>query len=140
MNKIYLDIDNNTPGAIIGQILKYIIPDCSVNNRIDVLNLSLIDKYFKKNVVLIRCPNSGFGNFCNQLVCKKHSLKDYTNLKFINDQILYAKREAAGVRRGDGGQWIHFSSKEQAGIAKKYVADHFCILGRCCSGKGIKIR
>ena len=137
MNKIYLDIDNNTTGAIIGQILKYIIPDCSKNNRADVLNLSLIDKYFEKNVRRIRCLNSGLGNFCNQLVCKKHSLKDYTNLKLINDQILSAKRrhQSAG-----SNQWIHFSSKEQADIAKKYVAEHFCILGRCCYGKGIQIR
>ena len=137
MYKIYLDIDNNTPGAIIGPILKYIIPDCSMNNRADVLNLSLIDKYFKKNVVLIRCPKSGFGNFCNQLVCKKHSLKDYTNLKFINDKILYAKSQH---RYTGSNQWIHFSSKEQADIAKKYVAEYFCILGRCCYGKGIQIR
>ena len=137
MYKIYLDIDNNTPGVIIGQILKYIIPNCSMNNRADVFNLSLIDKYFKKNVGLIRCPKSGFGNFCNQLVCKKHSLKDYTNLKFINDKILYAKSRH---RNSGSNQWIHFSSKEQADIAKKYVAEHFCILGRCCYGKGIQIR
>ena len=138
MYKIYLDIDNNTTGVIIGQILKYIIPDCSINNRADVLNLSLIDKYFKKTIIRIRCPNSGFGNFCNQLVCKKHSFKDYTNLKFINDKIWYAKRNTA--RGAESNQWIHFSSKEQADIAKKYVANHFCVLGRCCYGKGIQIR
>jgi len=131
MDKILIDIDNKTPGAIINQIIEYIFPDCSrFGNKNDIRNFSMINKYFNK--IIRRERGCSIKKLCGRLECKKHS-PNFVIMNIIHDKIQKAKND---LTQG----WIHFNSKEQAIFAQKFVSKDFYIRGSCCFGKGLCIR
>ena len=135
MEKILIDIDNNVPGAIINSVIEYIIPRCArFGNKKDVLTLFIINKYFNKVVKSKKCY---IETLCDHLVCKKHS-PNFAKMKIIHTRIEKARHLLYSPPYKSQG-WIHFDSKNQADIAKPFVARHFTIKGRCCSGSGLKI-
>tara|TARA_Y100001970_G_C14189487_1_gene834490 strand:+ start:998 stop:1474 length:477 start_codon:yes stop_codon:yes gene_type:complete len=146
MEKILIDIDNQTPGAIIRNIFEFIRPKCPVG--LDPKGtLCLVNKYFHKTIrsLLVVC---NVENIFDRDICKIHS-SDYNELKTIHDQMIKAKRrfssprdytlkpwDNAGVRK----EYIHFDTKQMADKAVKYVRNQFLIVHRCCRGKGMLLR
>lgn len=130
MDKILIDIDNNTPGAIIKQVFEYILPVCpSGRGRGRGNGLHLINKYFHKTVKM--AAPCWIEKMCGQVLCKTHS-PDFADMKIIQARIEH-------VKHGRGG-WIHFDTKEQADKAVVFVRREFEVGGRCCGGLGLRIR
>ena len=118
MDYILIDIDNNTPGAIINNIIQY-LGYCARDK--DIYYLSRVNKYFSQIVGKCRIKK-----FCGQCVCNIHS-PNYTLLQEIEGKI----RQARAARH----EHIHFDSIEKADLASHYIY----AFGRCCWGKGLKI-
>ena len=126
MDKILIDIDNNTPGAITIQIVEFLRPKgCLLQkySKRDIFNLSMVDKYFYKTV---GNPPCRIETFFEQKVCRKHS-PDYVELKLIYG----AHRRALANRSA----YVHFSSKKIADKAVCYIST----TQRCCWGTGLKL-
>ena len=141
MEKLFICVDNKTPGAIIGPIVKFLLPcslcaaDWTSDSTIAYDRLSTVNKYFKK--VLDRhkyCPRNGICRLilCNCWVCKKCT-SDYRQLKKLEIALISVTQDR---HRG----WIHFDNREQANKYEHIVQMHFSIKGRCCGGKGLAIR
>ena len=89
MEKLFICVDNKTPGAIIGPIVKFLLPcslcaaDWTSDSTIAYNRLSTVNKYFKK-VLDHRghCPLNGicYLILCNRWVCR-NCTPDYKNLK-----------------------------------------------------------
>ena len=131
MDRLFIDIDNKTPGAIIKQIVEFLLPRCPNGGGVGRLgSVLLVNKYFNQTVVLATACQIetifGVGK------CKKHS-PDYAELKNCEGVI------DAAVKNTTQG-WIHFDTVEEANNALCHVQQRFTVGGRCCSGKGIKIR
>ena len=130
MNKLFIDIDNNTPGAIILKIAAFLKPECLLQNTADDLFfLSVVNKYFNK---CIEKPHCKTDTFFDQKLCDQHS-PEYRDLKFIHFQIQEAKNKP-------DQRWVHFISKEMANKALKFLEKDFDYYGKCCDGKGVQIR
>ena len=141
MDTILIDIDNNTPGAIISAVFEFIRPKCprGLDPRGD---LCLVNKYFNKTIrrISVDCNRVKIFDRC---MCKTHS-PDYDDLFVIHEQIIKAKKNFASVKdnwmEGGGDEYIHFETKELADKAVEYVEEHFVIGHRCCRGKGMLLR
>ena len=141
MDKIFIDLDNDNPGVIMGQVFKFILPcslcaaDWTSDSTIAYNRLSTVNKYFKK-VLDYRghCPLNGicYLILCNRWVCR-NCTPDYNNLKKLEIALISVTQDR---HRG----WIHFDNREQANKYEYIVQMHFSIKGRCCGGKGIAIK
>tara|TARA_Y100000817_G_scaffold291622_1_gene263288 strand:+ start:197 stop:586 length:390 start_codon:yes stop_codon:yes gene_type:complete len=125
MNRIFIDIDNKTPGALVSQILNYISKDgCMANAPKDLAALSTVNKYFNK---IIRCPTIVV---LQDRKCKIHH--DYRLFLQIEAIIAHSKKNK--------DRWWHFPSLPMAEEAEEYVRVHGWYTGiRCCGGKGFKM-
>ena len=131
MEKLFICVDNKTPGAIIGQIVKFLLPSCSIDGMEDIILLSTVNKYFKK-ILDYQHPKFIILRVCGFNICKKCT-PDYNNLKKLERALITATQD-----KWKG--WIHFDSKEEAYKYEHIVKMHFRIRGRCCFGKGLAIR
>lgn len=134
MNTIYIDIDNNTPGAIITHIIEFILPECLqlADGDGDIICLHTLNKYFHKTLQYCR-PVCKVNKFCGLLVCREHSA-NFTDLQIIHGCI----RQALAAH---DQKWIHFNSLEMAHKARPFVGQLFGHdLKTCCGGKGYAIR
>ena len=142
MEKLFICVDNKTPGAIIGQIVKFLLPcslcraDWTSDSTIAYNRLSTVNKYFKK-VLDHRghCPLNGISHLilCNRWICK-YCTSDYKCLKKLESTLKY--NLSKDLYHG----WIHFETKEMA-VKYKYIVElYFNINDRCCGGKGLSIR
>ena len=133
MNKLFIDIDNKAPGAIVQQIVEYVLPKCSLDERgISSREvLGGINKYYNKTLKMI--SECQVEKIEGRLLCKKHS-PDYADMKIIQNRI-GAARVVFG--RGRAETWLHFNTMQQADMAQEYVKKYFAIKGRCCFDKGL---
>lgn len=126
MEKIYIDIDNNTPGAIVNQIVAFISPKCILHGADEIIAFSLTNKYCNACNKVIESPVCNIHKFCNKMVCLKHS-KDYHLLENIHNTVTVALR--------NGDSFVHFKTKD--------IADKAAVLlgktQRCCLGKGFRL-
>lgn len=123
MEKIYIDIDNNTPGAIVNQIVAFIRPKCILHGADDIVAFYLVDKYCNEVIGPAVC---NINKFCNKIVCQKHS-KDYHLLEDIHNIVTVALRA--------GNPFVHFKTKEIADQAATFLGK----TQRCCLGKGVRL-
>lgn len=132
MEKLFICVDNKTPGAIIGQIVKFLLPSCSIDGMEDIILLSTVNKYFKKVIDHIKCPRIRKLILCDLVVCKKCT-PDYRQLKKLEFALIAATQDQ---HKG----WMHFDSREMTNRYEPIVRKYFSIKGRCCGGKGLAIR
>ena len=129
MNKILIDIDNKTPGAISRQIAEFLIPKCALHVGTNEKTYSIlqVNKHFSKlKKPRDKCKIKTF--FCRRR-CKRHS-PDYAELATIHTTIQKARQSNSA--------YVHFISKEMANKAQEYIG----VRGRsniCCYGKGFKL-
>jgi len=141
MEKLFICIDNKTPGAIISKIVKFLLPcslcaaDWTSDNTITYIRLTTVNKYFKK--VLDNRGHCPINEICHLILCNrwicKYCTSDYKYLKKLERSLISVTQDR---HRG----WIHFDTKEQAYKYEPIVRMHFSIKGRCCGGKGLAIK
>jgi len=127
MNKIFIDIDNDTPGAIIKYIYAFIRPQCLLTAKYHP-DFPLVNKYCLKALRPFRLKCS-INVFCYKRLCKTHThnYQKYKRIHNIVKKNIQSKHE-----------YVHFASKDIADLA-------YPIFGcgdartRCCYGKGFKI-
>ena len=148
MEKLFICVDNKIPGAIIGQIVKFLLPcslcraDWTSDNTIAYNRLSTVNKYFKK-VLDHRghCPINDicYLTLCNHWICK-HCTSDYRQLKKLEIDLISVTLDLISVTQDRHRGWIHFDSREHANKYEHIVQRYFSIKGRCCGGKGLAIQ
>jgi hypothetical protein len=131
MDRILIDIDNNTPGAIARRIVEFIVPSskCRLQMkkiRIAIYHFSMVNKYFNNiiNLLLPQCNINSF--FDGQKLCANHS-DDYEQLLGIHRRIKQAQI--------DGVIYYHFETIDTKNVFQKYIGKRHT----CCSGKGFQL-
>ncbi len=127
MDKILIDIDNKTPGAITRQIVQFLIPKCALYQGTNENTYSIlqVNKHFNK-IMHNKCK---INTFFKETKCKEHS-PDYAEIMTIHNTIQEAEKCCH--------TYIHFPSKKMATKAQKYIGlRRSCNI--CCSGKGFRL-
>ena len=129
MNKILIDIDNKTQGAISRQIAEFLIPKCALHVGTNEKTYSIlqVNKHFSK----LKKPRDKckIKTFFGYRRCERHS-PDYAELATIHTTIQKARQNNIA--------YVHFDSKEMANKAQEYIG----VRGRrliCCNGKGFRL-